>query len=203
MIVPQCSSRRASLTGERRRPAVCLLQPVLATVLCSGSTDRSLVGLPPAAASVAGAVMRRLVIVVMESGVEVGLERPDALAGLLAHSWPKEIPDHRAVEALDEAASGIRAPAAPPSNRPMADGSRTSPGRSPGGMPADATASALDERRHVGFAVRPSEEQQVSLPMLDLVTPADRDGTLLDGSPVRDFTSCSSTAENRLRRISR
>jgi hypothetical protein len=55
------------------------------------------------AALVAVAEVRALVVVVVQPGVEVGLERLDALVEPAAHGRPEEFLQHRAVEALDEA----------------------------------------------------------------------------------------------------
>ena len=48
-------------------------------------------------------------VVVVQPGVEVGLEGLDALVQLAAHGRPEELLQHRAVEALDEAVGARRA----------------------------------------------------------------------------------------------
>ena len=48
-------------------------------------------------------------VVVVQPGVEVGLERLDALVELAAHGGAEELLEHGAVEALDEAVGPGRA----------------------------------------------------------------------------------------------
>ena len=71
--------------------------------------DEALDRVPWAAALVAVAEVRSLVVVVVEPGVEVGLERLDALIEPATHGGPEELLQYRAVEALDKAVGARRA----------------------------------------------------------------------------------------------
>jgi hypothetical protein len=76
---------------------------MISVVLLTFLTDESLDRVPGPAALVAVAEMGSLVVVVVQPGVEVGLEHLDALVELLVHRRAEELAEHGAVEALDEA----------------------------------------------------------------------------------------------------
>src|SRR5688572_16125108 len=72
-------------------------------VLLTFLTDEALDGFPRSTALVAVAEMGSFVVVVVQPGVEVGLEGIDAVVEPAAHRRLEELLEHGAVEALDEA----------------------------------------------------------------------------------------------------